>query len=57
VYIETFHVVLIYNTMMEQVTAHFPSDRMNKKRNVTELFASNEVENVSELFPSYEEYE
>ena len=36
---------------MEKVTAHFPSNRMDKTRNVTELFPSNEVQHLSELVP------
>jgi hypothetical protein len=41
---------------METVTAHFPSNRMDKTRNVTELFPSNKAELVPELFPSSRKY-
>jgi hypothetical protein len=40
----------------EQVAAHFPSNRLDKTRIVTELFPSDEVENVQKLFPSHRKY-
>ena len=41
---------------MEPVTAHFPSNRMDKTRNVAEFFPSNKVELVQEHFPSNRKY-
>ena len=41
---------------MENVSGFFPSNGVDKTRNVTELFPSKEMENVPELFPSNRRY-
>ena len=41
---------------MENVSEFFPSNGVDKTRNVTELFPSKEMENVPELFSSNSRY-
>ncbi len=38
------------------MSGFFPSNGVDKTRNVTELFPSKEMENVPELFPSNRRY-